>query len=948
MKNYILLLICLVASLGYSQTVFINEIHYDNDGLDVGEAIEIAGPAGTDLGGWALILYDGATGLSYRVILLANTIPNQDNGYGTLSFPAIGMQNGAPDGIALVDGFGALIQFLSYEGTFTGASGPASGITSQDIGVTETGNTPVGFSLQLTGIGTQYGDFSWNSAVANTANAVNTNQQFGIPTSTCALAAPINCGQTISGNNSGGSLPPGGITSCGTNIQGVGAWYRYDSTSTGTITASTCGGTANFDTKLSIFSNTCGALVCRGGNDDSGCPNNLSEVTINVVANETYFIYVHGFNGQTGNFDLSLACGPLAICQGAFTVPLDANGQVNLTAADIDNGSLSPNGIASLSISPNSFDCSNIGVNNVTLTVTDNLGETDTCITQVTIEDVTNPTVNTVANFDAFLDVNGQATIMESDIDMGSSDNCSINTLTLDVTQFDCTNLGLNNVVLTATDPSGNSASANAVVAVLDAIAPTVVTQNINVTLDASSQATIVASDIDNGSTDNCGIVLFSLDVTSFDCSNLGQNTVTLSAFDASDNVGSATAVVVVIDAEAPVVAVQDVTLQLDGNGEAFLGTGDVNNGTTENCGFFTESISQDFFTCNDIGQNTITYTATDGSGNNASATAVITIEDVTAPIVAVQDITVFLDANGEVTVTPADVDNGTADNCISFTESISQTTFDCNDIGQNTITYTATDGSGNSSSATAVITIEDNTAPTLIVQDVTITLDANGDASTTSGDVDNGTADNCGSFTAVLDQEDFTCDDIGQNTVTFTATDTNGNSASATAVITVEDTETPIAIGQDITIDLMGNPSISIVPSDVDNGSSDNCDITLSIDVDTFTSAGTFPVLLTATDTSGNANTVTVSVTVLNTLSIPDFDSALDLKLYPIPTKDIVFVEGNIEVYNMILFDLSGRRVLESEMKDSYFSMRDLPVGIYFVRFNTELGSVTKRIIKE
>jgi hypothetical protein len=48
-----------------AQTVFVNEIHYDNTGTDSGEAIEIAGPVGTDLSGWSLVLYNGASGASY-------------------------------------------------------------------------------------------------------------------------------------------------------------------------------------------------------------------------------------------------------------------------------------------------------------------------------------------------------------------------------------------------------------------------------------------------------------------------------------------------------------------------------------------------------------------------------------------------------------------------------------------------------------------------------------------------------------------------------------------------------------------------------------------------------------------------------------------------------------------------------------------------------------------
>src|SRR3972149_2774847 len=76
-------------------TVFINEIHYDNTGADAGEAIEIAGPAGTDLAGWSLVLYNGNGGAVYGTILLAGLLADQADGYGPLPFAAAGLQNGS-------------------------------------------------------------------------------------------------------------------------------------------------------------------------------------------------------------------------------------------------------------------------------------------------------------------------------------------------------------------------------------------------------------------------------------------------------------------------------------------------------------------------------------------------------------------------------------------------------------------------------------------------------------------------------------------------------------------------------------------------------------------------------------------------------------------------------------------------------------------------------------
>jgi predicted extracellular nuclease len=160
--------------------VFINEIHYDNTGTDTGEAFEIAGPAGTSLAGWSVVLYNGNGGAVYNTIALTGTVPNQQAGFGTLAFslPTNGLQNGSPDGLALVDAGSTVVEFLSYEGSFVAVGGAANGMTSADIGVSESSGTAVGDSLQLAGAGTGGGDFSWAAAQPNTFGGVNTGQTF--------------------------------------------------------------------------------------------------------------------------------------------------------------------------------------------------------------------------------------------------------------------------------------------------------------------------------------------------------------------------------------------------------------------------------------------------------------------------------------------------------------------------------------------------------------------------------------------------------------------------------------------------------------------------------------------------------------------------------------------------------------------------------------------------
>lgn len=162
-----------------SNNIWVNEIHYDNAGADSGEGVEIAGPAGKSLAGYFVYLYDGGSGNTYpTTVALTGTIPSQNNGFGTLWFPITGLQNGSPDGVALVGPGSTVIQFLSYEGSFAANNGPAMGSTSIDIGVSEGTSSPVGQSLQLTGTGTSYAQFTWAAAATATPGAVNNGQTF--------------------------------------------------------------------------------------------------------------------------------------------------------------------------------------------------------------------------------------------------------------------------------------------------------------------------------------------------------------------------------------------------------------------------------------------------------------------------------------------------------------------------------------------------------------------------------------------------------------------------------------------------------------------------------------------------------------------------------------------------------------------------------------------------
>ena len=158
--------------------VWINELHYDNSGADIGEFVEVAGNAGTDLTGWLLIGYNGATGSVYKTISLAGQIPDQQGNMGTVAFDFSGLQNGPADGLALVDANGQVIEFLSYEGSVAAVNGPAAGRAPVDIGISESGGTPVRHSIQRSGTGDAAAEFTWQPTASGTRGQPNSGQTF--------------------------------------------------------------------------------------------------------------------------------------------------------------------------------------------------------------------------------------------------------------------------------------------------------------------------------------------------------------------------------------------------------------------------------------------------------------------------------------------------------------------------------------------------------------------------------------------------------------------------------------------------------------------------------------------------------------------------------------------------------------------------------------------------
>ena len=719
----------------------------------------------------------------------------------------------------------------------------------------------------------------------------------------------------------------------------------------------------------------CGAIVTYAapvGTDTCGTPTTTqiaglaSGATFPVGTTTNTFEVDDGCgNMVTCSFDVTVTDNepPVAVCMD-ITVQLDATGDASITAGDIDGGSTDNCGIASLAVSPATFDCSDVGPNTVTLTVTDVNGLSSTCTATVTVEDNVAPDA-VCQNIDVFLDASGNASIVPGDVDGGSSDACGIASTTIDIMDFTCADVGPNDVTLTVTDNNGNVSTCVAVVTVIDDIDPVIACpMNVSAGTDAGICGAVVSFP-DAIAIDNCGVasVVQTMGDPSGSVFPVGDTTIEFTATDVNGNTAVCSFVITVTDDDAPVAVCQDITVQLDDFGMATIVAADVDGGSTDNCGVDSLSIDMDTFDCSNVGDNTVTLTVTDAEGNSSTCTAIVTVEDNVAPVAVCQNITVQLDASGTVTVDPMLVDGGSTDACGIASFSLDIDTFDCSNVGDNDVVLTVTDVNGNTSTCMAVVTVEDDSTPTVTCMDITVELDENGEASITAEDVAT-FDDSCGIETTGVDITTFDCNDIGTPiTVTVFVLDNNGNIGTCMAEVTVVDLLAPeLVCPADETVGTIGG--VYTVPDYFGEAlatATDNCTDPVTITsqtpaAGTTQGAGDFVVTLTAEDAFGNVSTCDFTITVDPTLGVdgPTSLSNANIVMYPNPARNTVNLSNPqaIALEEAQVYDMTGRLVRTYNLQDMgterALDVSSLATATYTVIITGQGGFITKQLIKE
>lgn len=748
---------------------WINELHYDNGnpgngGADVGEFIEIAGTAGFDLSTCEIYFYNGSNGNLYGgsggFRTLSGTIDDEGMGYGAVSFDITALaissiQNGNPDGLALVCG-GQVLQFISYEGTFVAAgnmSYPAFGMTSTDIGVFEDGTTPIGFSLQLNGMGSTYDQFTWIAPTAESPGSLNTGQSIAPPPP-----------PAISFSDTGGPEAMG----CGQ--------YQYSITRSWSATFS-CGTVLTCDQMIEVEDNTAPTITCPANVvlacDESTDPMDTGEATAvdncmapivpavwineihydNTGADVNEFVEVAG----TAGFDLSTCA--IYLYNGTSTNLYNSNPPFALSGTIDDEGM--------------GYGAVSIPVPNIQNGVNSNGTEADgvaLVCNGVVIQFLTYEGVITAGN--------GPAAGMTS-VDIGVLEDGS-NPVG---TSLQLTGMGNQYADFSWTEPSAESPGS----------------------LNSAQTISLAANDV----------VITSSDVSTqgMGCSEFSYVIIrTWTATDACGNATNCEQIITVEDNSAPTIACpDDVTVECDQPTDP--GATGMATATGDNCAaddqltiVFSDVSAQTPMDCgNDSYTITRTWTATDPCGNATNCIQVITVEDTTPPtIVCPANVSIECDEDtapantgiavavddcapeAEIVITFADVTTQTAGGCGQYQYLITRT-------------WTATDPCGNATNCVQTITVEDTTPPAIVCPaDVSLSCTD----STDSGDTGVATStDNCSAVGEVV----ITSSDIsteggeGCSQFTFTilrtwiATDACGNTTTCVQTIAIADTEPPI-----------------------------------------------------------------------------------------------------------------------------------------------------------
>ena len=584
-----------------------------------------------------------------------------------------------------------------------------------------------------------------------------------------------------------------------------------------------------------------------------------------------------------------------------------------------------------------------LGTTTVTWSATDIAGNVATCTQIITVLDSTRPVYTSCPSNKTVNTVSNACTYTHSDATWNATatDNCAIASLTYTLTGATSGtgttlngvvfNKGITTVTWTATDAAPNSTSCVYTVTVNDVTNPVFSLCPSNKNVNTNTACTYVNSDIawNATATDNCAVTSLTYTLTGVTTGtgttlngvafNKGLTTVTWTATDAAGNATTCVYTVNTSDATAP-----QITCTVSGN--QAVNTSSVsctythastswNSTATDNCAVTSLTYTLTGVTTGtgttlegvvfNKGVTNVTWTATDAASNSSTCAYTVTVTDATAPTYSLCPTNKTANTSSATCVYTHAGNTWDAiatDNCgvSTLTYSLSGVTTGTGTTldgvvfakGVTTVTWTATDAAGISTTCIYSITISDATQPIL-------TCGGNQSVNTTSTTCDytqSGTGwdatatDNCGyvsisyTLSGATTGTGTTLNGVvfnkGTTTVTWSATDGVTAAVTCSYTVTVNDATNP-----SISCAVSGNQAVNTSSVSCtythsgtgwNSSASDYCGITSLTYTLTGVTTGTGTTLAgvvfnkgltnvtwTASDAAGNTSTCAFTVTV-------------------------------------------------------------------------------------
>ncbi|MDY0143160.1 MAG: T9SS type A sorting domain-containing protein [Bacteroidales bacterium] len=564
-----------------------------------------------------------------------------------------------------------------------------------------------------------------------------------------------------------------------------------------------------------------------------------------------------------------------------------------------------------------------VGTTTNTFEVSDAVGNTSTCSFDVIV--VNNNLEAPVPNLAILSDIETECEVTNL-VEPTATDNIDGEIIGVHNVSLPITAQGTTVVTWTYTDSDDNIISQTQNVIISADNTPPVADLALLPDIEAECEVTSLTAPT---ATDNCGGLVTVTNDATLPITTQGTTVVTWTYTDEAGNSAQQTQNVIISTDNTPPVA--DLALLPDIEAECEV-VSLIEPTATDNCGGLVTVTNDATLPISTQGTTVVTWTYEDNNGNSTTQTQNVVIEDITGPVA---DISVLSDVTAECEITSLTAPTAT-DNCGGLVTVTNDATLPITTQGTTVVTWTYTDGNGNSVSQTQNIVIEDVTAPVPDLDELA-EIEACFELATLT---EPSATDNCGDLASIT--HDATLPITTSTTIIWTFTDGNGNTSTQTQSIVINTVDVSVTDNSPILIANAEDATYQWV--DCDNANNP----ILGETNQTFiaTENGNYAVEVTqngCTATSDCINVTNVDVNIENT--------ELDVNVYPNPTSGLLFIEfTKAEDTSWKLVNITGQVILEGQNSNDKFSvnMEDLAPGVYTLNIQQNDRIITKRVVRK